>query len=165
MSVAILVNNLHLLHNGRLATFTRAYCRTSAFCCAHMREAHSPRSRILHSRRNLLESSSSLRSMAWLLFFCSVSSPPASVLPQAPMAEQSAVTKSGAARGGAKCRLQLSWELRFSSRNTDSKHCLTKAATIGCSNKVENRRDGGKSSARREKWYGRDVWELGRLMA
>ena len=37
-------------------------------------EAGVPSSRILHSRRNRRESSSSLRSMAWLRFFCSPSS-------------------------------------------------------------------------------------------
>lgn len=38
------------------------------------RRAHAPRSRILHSFRNLLESSSRILSIAWLFFFCSASS-------------------------------------------------------------------------------------------
>lgn len=39
----------------------------------------------MHSLFNLLESSSSFLSIAWLRFFCSTSSPPVSVLPHPPI--------------------------------------------------------------------------------
>ena len=75
LCVAVLVDDLHLLDNGRLAALARTCSRVSlpsrvqawALSCV-------PSSRILHSRRSRRESSSSLRSMAWLRFFCSPSS-------------------------------------------------------------------------------------------
>ena len=47
-----------------------------------------PSSRILHSRRNLRESSSSFLSIAWVLFFASESSVDASLLPHPPMLQE-----------------------------------------------------------------------------
>lgn len=75
LRVAILVDDLHLLDDGRLAALSGA-CRMLASVRGGCRVGvgSSPSSRILHSRRNRRESSSSLRSMAWLRFFCSTSS-------------------------------------------------------------------------------------------
>lgn len=60
--VAVLMDNLHLLHDGRLARLARACGTVSG---ARGRGAGSvPRSKILHSRRKRLASSSSCLSMA-----------------------------------------------------------------------------------------------------
>jgi hypothetical protein len=82
LGVAVLVDDLHLLDDGRLATLTGA-CRALACLSRSLCGGGLPSSRILHSRRNRRESSSSLRSMAWLRFFCSTSS--LLVLMQMPM--------------------------------------------------------------------------------
>jgi hypothetical protein len=89
LRVTILMDDLHLLDNGRLAALARA-CGALAWQMGPVgawssggRKGCLPSSRILHSRRNRRESSSSLRSMAWLRFFCSTSS--LLVLMQMPM--------------------------------------------------------------------------------
>lgn len=64
--VAILVNNFHLLNNGRLSTFARACdlsVSQSVLLAQYPMRDHLPSRRILHSLRNRLESSSSFRSI------------------------------------------------------------------------------------------------------
>jgi hypothetical protein len=80
------MDNFHLLDDGGLATFAGS-CGWSAKVCDKMQAwcakkgerrvegiADLPKSNILHSFRNLFESSSITLSMAWLFFFCSASS-------------------------------------------------------------------------------------------
>lgn len=65
--------NLHLFDDGRLSTFSRT-CSVSVNAQLQSR-LDIPSSKILHSLRNLLESSSSFASIMRLLFFISSSSP------------------------------------------------------------------------------------------
>lgn len=76
--VSLEVNDLHLLDNRRLAALPRT-CYALVHSVrppnlADMKARHAPSSKILHSFRNFLESSSRTLSIAWLFFFFSASS-------------------------------------------------------------------------------------------
>lgn len=66
-TVAILVDDLHLLYNRRLAALTGTFAQGVSVGCGNIKlrgVIDIPSSRILHSRRSFFESSSSPRSMA-----------------------------------------------------------------------------------------------------
>lgn len=66
-TVAILVDDLHLLYNRRLAALTGTFAQGVLVGCGNIKlrgVIDIPSSRILHSRRSFFESSSSPRSMA-----------------------------------------------------------------------------------------------------
>ena len=65
-TVAVLVDDFHLLDNGRLAAFTRAFAQCGLADDVNRTgfRTNVPSSRILHSRRSFFESSSSPRSIA-----------------------------------------------------------------------------------------------------
>lgn len=76
--VTVLVDDFHLFDNGRLPALPRTFWRLAhhlIFGWSCIESDAIPRSRILHSLRNLLSSSRSLASIWRLRFFFSSSSP------------------------------------------------------------------------------------------
>jgi hypothetical protein len=121
LRIAVLVDDLHLLDDGRLAALAGA-CR--ALACTRSRPGGGlPSSRILHSRRNRRESSSSLRSMAWLRFFCSTSS--LLVLMQMPMVAGESAT------GGRGQRVRAATGPAASTRLSASQGSLSQVSARG----------------------------------
>lgn len=106
--VTILVDDLHLFYDRWFTAFSRSCVWKSANhpLSSKRMSGYLPKRRILHSLRSRLESSSSLRSICWLRFFCSAS-PADSELKHDPIAESSVTQTSREEthqpRAGTKC--------------------------------------------------------------